>query len=135
MNQTLALIKPDAVRRRIVGTIISEIEHHDFHILRIKTLRLTPDQAGRFYAAHSQKPFFPSLVEFICSDQIFAVLLEKENAVEEWRKLIGPTDPAKAEPGTIRRKFGIDLQWNAVHGADSAETAGREIDFFFGEGK
>ncbi len=133
MERTLAIIKPDAVQRQLVGVIISEIEMNKFAVAAIKTLCLTTDQAALFYKEHRAKPFFESLVAYMSSGQIFALVLEKEDAVEEWRQLMGPTDPAKAGPLTLRRRFAIDIQLNSVHGADSAATAEREINFFFGE--
>jgi nucleoside-diphosphate kinase len=135
LEQTLALIKPDAVERRLVGAIIAEIEKNDFHIAAIRTLQLTVAEAKRFYQAHRDKPFFNSLVEYMASGQIFVLLLEKEDAVEAWRVLHGHTDPTRAEPGTLRRRFGIDVQRNSVHAADSSATALDEIQFFFGEGE
>jgi len=135
LEQTLAIIKPDAVRRHLVGVIISEIEKHDFRITAIKTLNLTFAQAACFYQAHRAKPFFDSLVEYISSGQIYALILEKDHAVEAWRQLMGPTRPELAEPTTLRRRFAIDVQQNSVHGADSETTALNEIQFFFGEGK
>jgi nucleoside-diphosphate kinase len=134
MERTLAIIKPDAVQRQLTGVIISEIEMNKFAITAIRTMRLTPDQAALFYQAHRAKPFYESLVAYIASGQLYALVLEKENAVEEWRLLMGPTDPAKAGPLTLRRRFAIDIQLNSVHGADSPATAEREIEFFFGEG-
>jgi len=133
MERTLAIIKPDAVRRQLVGVIISEIEMNKFSISAIRTLRLTGDQAALFYQEHRTKRFYESLVAYMSSGQIYALVLEKEGAVEEWRQLMGPTDPAKAGPLTLRRRFAIDIQLNSVHGADSAATAEREINFFFGE--
>jgi nucleoside-diphosphate kinase len=135
LEQTLALIKPDAVQRRLVGAIISEIEKNDFHIVAIKLLQLTTAAAKLFYQAHQGKPFFDSLVEYMASGQIFVLLLEKDDAVEAWRKLHGHTDPTKAEIGTLRQRFGIDVQKNSVHAADSLATALNEIQFFFGEGE
>ena len=135
MEQTLAIIKPDAVQRRLVGVIISEIEKNDFHIAAIKTLRLTYDEAARFYRAHKDKSFYDSLVNYISSGQIYVLLLEKDHAVEAWRQLMGPTRPELAKPATLRRRFAIDVQQNSVHGADSVVTAPNEIQFFFGEGK
>ena len=134
MEQTLAIIKPDAVRRRLVGVIISEIEKHDFHIAAIKTLHMTSADAARFYKAHQAKPFYDSLVAYISSGQIYALILEKNHAVEAWRQMMGPTRPELAEPATLRRRFALDLQQNTVHGADSLATALNEIQFFFGEG-
>ena len=134
MERTLAIIKPDAVQRQLVGVIISEIEMNKFAIPAIRTLRLTPGQAAFFYQEHRAKPFYESLVAYTASAPLYALVLEKEDAVEEWRRLMGPTDPAKAGPLTLRRRFAIDIQHNSVHGADSPATAAREIDFFFGEG-
>jgi len=135
LEQTLALIKPDAVHRRLVGAIISEIEKNDFQILAIKTLQLTSAEAALFYQAHRAKPFFDSLVEYMASGRIFVLLLAKDDAVEAWRKLHGHTDPTQAEIGTLRQRFGIDVQQNSVHAADSLATALNEINFFFGEGQ
>jgi len=134
MEQTLAIIKPDAVQRQLVGVIISEIEKNAFHIAAIRTQRLTATQAARFYEEHQAKPFYDSLVAYMSSGQIFALILEKARAIQAWRELMGPTNPEKAEPGSLRRRFAIDVQQNSVHGAVSPETAEREIKFFFGEG-
>ncbi|MCU0275299.1 MAG: nucleoside-diphosphate kinase [Acidobacteria bacterium] len=134
MERTLAIIKPDAVQRQLVGVIISEIEMNQFAIRAIRTLRLTRDQAALFYQQHCEKPFYESLVGYISSGQLYALVLERESAVEEWRKLMGPTNPVKTGPLTLRRRFALDIQRNSVHGADTATTAEREIDFFFGEG-
>ena len=135
MERTLALIKPDAVQRRLVGAIITGIEENDFHIVAIKTLQLTAAAAEKFYQAHRDKPFFLSLVDYMASGQIFVLLLEKVDAVEAWRVLHGHTDPAKADIGSLRQRFGIDVQRNSVHAADSVATASEEINFFFGEGE
>jgi nucleoside-diphosphate kinase len=134
MERTLAIIKPDAVQRQLAGVIISEIEKNDFHIAAIRTQRLTAAQAARFYDQHRAKPFYDSLVAYMSSGQLFALILEKPRAIQAWRQLLGPTNPAQAEPGSLRRRFAIDVQQNSVHGADSSETAEREINFFFGEG-
>jgi nucleoside-diphosphate kinase len=134
MERTLAIIKPDAVRRQLVGVIISEIEMNKFSISAIKTLHLTPDQAALFYEEHRTKPFYDSLVAYMSSGQVFALVLEKEGAIGEWRQLMGPTDPAKAGPLTLRRRFAINIQQNSVHGADSSAKTEKEINFFFGEG-
>jgi nucleoside-diphosphate kinase len=135
LEQTLALIKPDAVQRRLVGAIISELEKNDFRIVAIKTQRLTTAEAELFYQVHRGKSFFGDLVQYMASGQIFALLLEKEDAVEAWRKLQGNTDPGKAEIGTLRSRFGIDVQQNSLHGSDSSATAFNEIRFYFGEGQ
>jgi nucleoside-diphosphate kinase len=129
------MIKPDAVRRHLVGTIITEIEKNEFRITAIRTLRLKSDEAAQFYRAHRGKPFFESLVRYISSGQIFVLIIEKSGAVEAWRKLMGPTRPELAEAATLRRRFAIDVQQNCVHGADSPATALNEIKFFFGEGQ
>jgi len=134
MERTLAIIKPDAVQRQLVGVIISEIEMNKFAITSIRTMRLTADQAALLYEEHRAKPYFDSLVAYTASGQLFALVLEKEDAIEAWRQLMGPTDPAKAGPLSLRRRFAIDIQRNSVHGADSLATAKKEIDFFFGEG-
>jgi len=133
LEQTLAIIKPDAVQRQLVGLIISEIEMNKFAIAAIRTLHLTAEQAALFYQEHRAKPFYESLVAYMSSGQLYALVLEKKDAIEEWRQLMGPTQPALAGPLTLRRRFAIDLQLNSVHGADSPATAAREIDFFFGE--
>ena len=134
MEQTLAIIKPDAVERQLVGVILSEIEMNRFAIRAIRTLRLRVEQAALFYREHLGKPFYESLLAYMSSGPIFPIVLEREGAIEQWRRLMGPTDPAKAGPLTLRRRFAIDIQRNSVHGADSPATAVREIDFFFGEG-
>lgn len=133
MERTLAIIKPDAVQRQLVGVIISEIEMNKFAIAAIRTMRLTAAQAALFYEEHRGKPYYPSLVSYTASGQLYALVLEKENAIEDWRQLMGPTDPALAGPLTLRRRLAIDIQLNSVHGADSPAKAAREIDFFFGE--
>lgn len=135
MEQTLAIIKTDAIQRHLVGVIISEIEKNDFRIAAIKTMQLTSAEAARFYQAHKDKPFYGNLVEYISSGQIYALILEKKHAVEAWRRLMGPTRPELAEPATLRRRFAINVQQNSVHGADSLATALNEIKFFFGEGE
>ena len=133
MEQTLAIIKPDAVQRQLVGVIISEIEMNKFVVVAIRTLRLTAGQAALFYQEHRAKPFYESLVAYMSSGQLYALVLEKQDAIEEWRQLMGPTRPNQAGPLTLRKRFAIDIQLNSVHGADSPAKAAREIDFFFGE--
>lgn len=134
MERTLAIIKPDAVQRQLVGAIISEIEKNGFHIAAIKAQHLTVAQAARFYDVHRAKPFYDNLVASMSSGQIFAMILEKPRAIQAWRQLMGATNPENAEPGSLRRRFAIDVQQNSVHGSDSHETAERETRFFFGEG-
>lgn len=133
MEKTLALIKPDAVNRNITGKIISKIEEHGFRIVAIKMLRFTKQQAEGFYAIHREKPFFSSLCSSMSSGPCIALVLEKEHAVEAWRRLMGATNPAQAEPGTIRKEFAVDLEQNSVHGSDALETANTEIKCCFSE--
>jgi nucleoside-diphosphate kinase len=131
MQRTLALIKPDAVNRNISGKILSKIEENGFRIVAMKKLRFTKQQAEGFYAVHRSKPFFSSLTSSMSSGPCIALVLEKEDAIEAWRKLMGATNPAKAEPGTIRKEFAVDLEQNSVHGSDASETANTEIKYCF----
>lgn len=133
MQKTLALIKPDAVSRNISGKIISRIEEHGFRIVAMKKLRFTKQQAEDFYAVHREKPFFSSLCASMSSGPCIALVLEKENAIEAWRKLMGATNPVQAEPGTIRKEFAVALEQNSVHGSDALETANAEIKYCFSE--
>jgi len=128
---TLTMIKPYAVKRHHVGDILAEIEHAGFSIRAMKMVQLPKEKAELFYAEHKVKPFFAALVEFMSSGPIVAALLQKENAVADFRKLIGSTDPHEAEEGTIRRKYATDKTRNAIHGSDSDESAIRESRFFF----
>ena len=130
-NITFSIIKPNAVRTGKAGPILAMINEAGFEIVAMKMLRMTIDQAESFYEVHRGKPFFESLVEFMTSGPVFVMILRHENAVDEFRKLIGATDPAKAEPGTIRKLYAVSVQMNAVHGSDSDENACRESDFFF----
>ena len=133
MNQTLAIIKPDAMKKDNMNNIKENIIDNGFSILKEKTLLLTDKQACSFYDIHKEKPFFDELVEFMTSHECHVMILEKENAVEEWRKLMGATDSQKAEIGTIRNKYGTDVSMNATHGSDSNENAIKEINFFFND--
>jgi nucleoside-diphosphate kinase len=128
---TLTMIKPTAVNNGHIGPILTKIVDAGFRIVAMKFLKMSQEQARAFYAVHNGKPFYESLIEFLSSGPIVAALLGKEDAVEEYRKLIGPTNPANAEAGTIRYDFGSNLQANAVHGSDSDENAIIEADFFF----
>jgi len=130
-NITFSIIKPNAVRTGKAGPILSMINEAGFEISAMKLVKMTTEQAEVFYDVHKGKPFFESLVEFMTSGPVFVMILRHENAVEEFRKLIGATDPAKAEPGTIRKLFAVSVQMNAVHGSDSDENALREAAFFF----
>jgi nucleoside-diphosphate kinase len=130
-NITLTMVKPDAVGKNLIGPVLKVINESGFRIRAMKYTRLTKEQAGQFYAVHSDKPFYADLVEFMSSGPIVAALLEKENAIISFRELIGATNPANAAPGTIRAMFAESLQRNAVHGSDSDENAITESDFFF----
>lgn len=131
MQQTFAIIKPDATRRHLIGAILSQIEQAGFTIKALKKLQLTRPQAEGFYAEHQGKDFFAPLVEYMISAPIVAVVLEKENAVADYRALMGATDPAKREAGTIRALHALSYRENSVHGSDSPEAAAREIAYFF----
>jgi len=128
---TFAIIKPNAVRTGKAGPILAMINENGFEIAAMKMVKMTLQQAETFYAIHKGKPFFESLVEFMTSGPVFVMILKHFNAVEEFRKLIGATDPGKAEQGTIRKLFAVSVQMNAVHGSDSDETAEEEANFFF----
>lgn len=132
-NRTFAIIKPDAVRNNYDGKIIDHILNSDFKIISAKKIRMTKKQAEGFYAVHRGKPFYGELTDFMSSGPSWVLALEKENAVEEWRKTIGTTNPADAKEGTIRKLYAARLGENAVHGSDSDENARIEIGFFFSE--
>jgi len=126
------MIKPDAVAEGHSGAIIKMIEEAGFRIVAIKKAQLTAERAGQFYAVHKERPFYNGLCQYMSSGPIIPMILEKENAVADFRKLIGATDPAKAEEGTIRKAFAKSIESNAIHGSDSDENAKIEGDFFFG---
>jgi nucleoside-diphosphate kinase len=128
---TLSIIKPNAVRTGKIGPILAMINEAGFEIVAMKMVKIAPEQAADFYVVHKDKPFFDGLIEFMISGPVFVMILKHKNAVEEFRKLIGATDPAKAEQGTIRKLFAVSVQMNAIHGSDSDENAKRESDFFF----
>jgi nucleoside-diphosphate kinase len=130
-KQTLAIIKPDAVEKGYAGEILSMIIKAGFKIKAMKMVHLTKSSAEGFYAVHKGKPFFIELVKYMTSGPCIPIALEKENAVEDYRKLIGATDPAKADKGTVRKLYAVDIQFNAVHGSDSDENAIKEIAHFF----
>ena len=130
-NLTFTMIKPTAFKNNSAGPILKMINEAGFVIKAIKLTRLSAEQAGAFYAVHKGRPFYESLVEFMSSGPIIAAILEKENAVEDFRTLIGATNPENAEEGTIRKLYATSLQQNAVHGSDSDENAAIEADFFF----
>jgi nucleoside-diphosphate kinase len=131
MERTLVLIKPDAVQRGVAGTIIARFERRGLRIVAMKMIQMDKALAQRHYAVHQSKPFFNDLVKFITSNPIIAAVFEGKNAVEVVRQTMGETNSAKASPGTIRGDYGIDLQYNLVHGSDSVENAAKEISIFF----
>ena len=130
-EKTLAIIKPDAVGRNVVGNIISLIEAGELTISAMKMVHLTPADARAFYAVHTGKSFYDDLVAFMASGPSLVMVLEGVNAIETWRTLMGPTDPQNAPEGSIRRQFGTDVRHNATHGSDSGKSAATEIAFFF----
>ena len=130
-EQTLAIIKPDAVKKRVVGKIIQRIEDEGFTIQNMKLLHLSKEEAQGFYIIHKDRPFYDSLTDFMSSGRIVVMVLEKAEAIATWRSVMGVTDPAQAEPGTIRREFGFSVERNATHGSDAPETAAWEIKYFF----
>lgn len=131
MERSLVLVKPDAVGRGLSGAILARIEKDGLKLMGLKMLLMTKTLAERHYAVHADKPFFPGLVIYITSGPIVAAVFEGEDAVNRIRTIMGKTDPVRADPGTIRRDFGLDIEKNAVHGSDSAETAAKEIALFF----
>lgn len=130
-NKTLAILKPDCTRKNLIGKVISRIQEAGFRIRGMKMVKLTEDSAKGFYEVHKERPFFNDLIVYMTSGPCVPIVLEKENAVDEFRKLIGATDPAKAEEGTIRKLYADNIQENIVHGSDSNENALIEISHFF----
>jgi nucleoside-diphosphate kinase len=133
MQKTFTILKPDTIRAGRAGAIISEIEKAGFRIRAMKMLHLTEPQAQGFYYVHKERPFFGSLVKFMTEGPIVAMVLEADNAIEKLRKVMGATDPAKAEDGSIRKQFGTNIERNAIHGSDGPETAAFEIGYFFNQ--
>tara|TARA_Y100000768_G_scaffold350555_1_gene300834 strand:+ start:28 stop:447 length:420 start_codon:yes stop_codon:yes gene_type:complete len=131
MEKTLAIIKPDATKRNIIGEIISIIENSKFKVIRLSSMILTESKAKEFYDIHSSKPFFDALIKYMTSGMIVAIVLEKDNAVKEFRDLIGDTNPDNAKDGTIRKKFALNQSNNSIHGSDSNENAIKEIKQIF----
>jgi nucleoside-diphosphate kinase len=131
MELTLAIIKPDAVAAGHIGDIIQRIEKAEFQIRAMRLLRLTQVQAEGFYAVHRQRPFFPSLTTFMSSGPVVVLALEASDAIRKWRTLMGATDPAKADAGTLRKQYGRSIENNATHGSDAPETAAFEVGYFF----
>jgi len=130
---TFSMIKPSAVQNRHIGGIIQMIEQAGFDIQALKHVQLTTEEAGQFYAVHKDRPFYTQMCQNIASGPVVAMVLSKDNAVVDFRNLIGPTDPAQAAEGTIRQRFGQSIEVNAIHGSDADETAAAEIKFFFPE--
>ena len=131
LEQTLSIIKPDAVERNLIEEIKQEFKENNFTILKEKKIKLEKQEAEKFYKVHQTKPFYNDLCSYLSSGPIVVMVLESENAVLKNRELMGATDPTKAEEGTLRKKFGISIDKNSVHGSDSLENARIEIDFFF----
>jgi nucleoside-diphosphate kinase len=131
LERTFAIIKPDAVSRSQQGEILARIHKAGFTIVAIKSMRLTKEEAGGFYAVHKARPFFGELTDFMSSGKIFAMVLEADGAILKWRDTMGATDPKKAAPGTIRRDLGTSIGNNCTHGSDAPDTAAFEIAYFF----
>jgi nucleoside-diphosphate kinase len=132
-NRTFTIVKPDSVRKNNFGKIMSRIEAEGFQILGLKKTSLSQKQAEGFYAVHRERPFFKDLVKYMTSGPVFVAALQRDNAVLHLRKIMGATDPAKADAGTIRKEFGASIEQNAIHGSDSDDNAKIEIAFFFAE--
>jgi len=131
IEQTLSIIKPDAVERNLTEDIKKNFLENNLKITKSKKIQITKDEAAEFYKVHQTKPFYDRLCNYLSSGPIVVLVLESENAIEKYRKLMGATDPKNAEEGTIRKKFGISIDKNSVHGSDSSDNAKKEIDFFF----
>jgi nucleoside-diphosphate kinase len=131
MERTFAIIKPDAVERRLIGKILTRIEEHGFAVRAMRLQHLTKREAEGFYAVHRARPFFGGLTEFMSSGPSVLLALDAPDAIRTWRALMGATDPAKAEPGTLRKDFGVSIERNATHGSDAPETAAFELGYFF----
>jgi nucleoside-diphosphate kinase len=131
--RTLTIIKPDGVEQNVIGEVIRAFEQQQFRIVAMKMLRLTKQQAEGFYAVHRSKGFFDSLTTFMSSGRIMVMVLEAENVIQRLRDLMGATNPANAEPGTLRKRFATSIEHNVIHGSDAPETAAFEIRYFFGE--
>lgn len=133
MERTLCIIKPDAVRKNAIGDIVAMIQQAGFRVRGMKLIQISAEQAGAFYAVHKERPFYGELVSFMSSGPIVPIALEKDNAVADWRTLIGATDPAEAAEGTVRKRFASSKGENAAHGSDSVENGLAEVGFFFAE--
>jgi nucleoside-diphosphate kinase len=131
MERTLAIVKPDGVERKAVGKIIARIEEEGFRIVAMRMVRLSREEAEGFYAVHRERPFFADLTTFMSSGPAVVMVLEADGAIARWRAVMGATDPAKADGGTLRKQFATNIERNAVHGSDAPETAAFEISYFF----
>lgn len=131
MQRTLAIIKPDAVQRNLAGNILARLEAEGFVVLGLKMVSLSKREAERFYAVHRERPFFQSLTSYMASGPVMPILLQRDNAIQTLRELMGATNPAQAAAGTIRQECGLDVEKNAIHGSDSPASATQEIAFFF----
>lgn len=131
MERTLCIIKPDAVGNNVAGNIIGMVQNAGFKVLAMKLIRINAAQAGAFYEIHKERPFYQDLINYMTSGPIIPIALEKDNAVEDYRKLIGSTNPANADEGTVRKLYGASIEKNAVHGSDSVENGNIEVNFFF----
>jgi len=134
IERTFSIIKPDAVEKNVIGEIISRFEKNGLRVIASKMVHLSKEQAGEFYAVHKERPFYNDLVDYMTSGPVVVQVLEGENAVLKNREIMGATNPADADPGTIRKDFAASIEENAVHGSDAPETAAQEIEFFFSEG-
>ena len=131
LQRTFSIVKPDAVGRNATGDILTQFEKHGFRVLGLKMLQISKAQAEQFYAVHAARPFFDSLTDFMSSGPIVVLALEKENAIADLRKLMGATNPAHAEEGTIRKRWATSIEHNAIHGSDAEDTARFELSYFF----
>jgi nucleoside-diphosphate kinase len=131
MERTFAIIKPDAVRRKLTGRILQRIEEDGFTVRAMRLVHMSKREAEGFYAVHRERPFFASLTDFMSSGPAVVLALEAPDAIRKWRALMGATDPAKADPGTLRKEFGESIEQNATHGSDAPETAAFELGYFF----
>lgn len=133
IEKTLSIIKPDAVERNLIGTIIAQFEKEGFKVLAMRYHRLTKDEAKDFYIEHKEKPFYNSLVEYMTSGPVVLMVLERDNAIAKNREVMGATNPKNAAPGTIRAQHALSMEKNSVHGSDSPSSSAREIEFFFSD--
>lgn len=131
MQRTLAIVKPDGVQNRVAGKVIARIEEEGFRIVAARMTHMTREEAEGFYAVHRERPFFHDLTNFMSSGAAVVMVLEADDAIQRWRRIMGATDPAKAEPGTLRKLFATNIERNCVHGSDAPESAASEIGYFF----